>query len=271
MTLESYEKVFQSDLMRVPPLADAMGFGLIGNWVLNGLQSGYTGLNFSLSAGKAILGGRVFFLNQLKTWALSTVAGTYYCTLTQDISMVNTEDANGNVTNNQFTLQIKAAGDMIWGDVVGGDLQSDFPFYKIVTDGSKITNVTKLIYPYYSSKTYVANGEAVSNTQYTFKRMGNLVTVSCPQSSLKVRTTASGTVMNDYTIDDEYKPDSLVTGTFYCGNVTVATLFIQPGTGGMQFFGMTRLANLVSSSNPTVEGSYTSLGATYYHTFNLQL
>lgn len=270
MTLESYEKVFQSDLMRVPPLADAMGFGLIGNWILNGLTSGYSGLNFTLSAGKAILGGRVFFLNQAKTMSVPATANTYYCTLTQDISKTNSEDNNGNVTNNQFTLQIKAAGDMIWGDVVGGDLQSDFPFYKIVTDGSKITNITKIIYPYYGTGLYNANGEAVTNTQYLFKRAGNFVTLSCPQSSLNVRTTAYGEIMIANTIAPEFRPDSLQSGTFYAGNVTVATLFVQP-SGQMAFYGMTRNANSVSSSNPTIAGSYTALGATYYHTFNLQI
>lgn len=119
MALQSNEVIYTADLMNISPANDAQIYGMSGNWILNGLSVvSSNATSITLSAGRAIIQGRLFELKANTEYQLNSQAG--FIGLTIDLTQTNTEDALGVVQNNQFTVGFGASefGDTLQGDVI---------------------------------------------------------------------------------------------------------------------------------------------------------
>lgn len=142
MTLQSNEVVYTADLMNISPANDAQIYGMSGNWILNGLSVvSSNATSITLSAGRAIIQGRLFELKANTEYQVNSLAG--FIGLKIDLTQTNTEDELGVVQNNQFTVGFGASefGDTLQGDVnafvglyavdgKGGYTQHTFYYYR---------------------------------------------------------------------------------------------------------------------------------------------
>lgn len=142
MTLQSNEVVYTADLMNISPANDAQIYGMSGNWILNGLSVvSSNATSITLSAGRAIIQGRLFELKANTEYQVNSQAG--FIGLEIDLTQTNTEDELGVVQNNQFTVGYGASefGDTLQGDVnafvglyavdgKGGYTQHTFYYYR---------------------------------------------------------------------------------------------------------------------------------------------
>ena len=142
MTLQSNEVVYTADLMNISPANDAQIYGMSGNWILNGLSVvSSNATSITLSAGRAIIQGRLFELKANTEYQVNSQAG--FIGLTIDLTQSNSEDDTGLVQNNQFTVGFSASefGDTLQGDVnafvglyavdgKGGYTQHTFYYYR---------------------------------------------------------------------------------------------------------------------------------------------
>lgn len=141
MTLQNNEVVYTADLMNIAPGNDAQIYGMSGNWILNGLSVvSSNATSITLSAGRAIIQGRLFELKANTEYAVNSRAG--FIGLNIDLTQTNSED-NNVVTNKQFTFGYGASefGDTLQGDVnafvglyavdgKGGYTQHTFYYYR---------------------------------------------------------------------------------------------------------------------------------------------
>ena len=86
MTLASTELVYQSDYMNVSPSADGAVFSGIGNRIITGLVPSLVNGAVSVTAGKALVQGRLFELTSAKTYTPTTTTGTQYLGLIVDLT-----------------------------------------------------------------------------------------------------------------------------------------------------------------------------------------
>lgn len=143
MTLNTNEIVYTADYMNISPANDAQIYGLSGDWIISGLRlTSITATSAVLTAGKAIIQGRLFELKANTTYSL-TAGQTQYLGLGIDLSKSNSDDGQGNVTNNQFTVGTSAT---VFGDTRLGDIQAFVGLYQVNPSNS---TSNQLVFPYY--------------------------------------------------------------------------------------------------------------------------
>lgn len=127
MALQSNEVVYTADLMNISPSNDAQIYGMSGNWILNGLSVvSSNATSITLSAGRAIIQGRLFELKANTEYQVNSQAG--FIGLTIDLTQTNTEDELGVVQNNQFTVGF---GSSEFGDTLQGDVNAFVGLYAV--------------------------------------------------------------------------------------------------------------------------------------------
>lgn len=159
MTLANTELVYQADFMNVSPSADGAVFSGIGNRIITGLVPTLLNGSVQVTAGKALVQGRLFELTSTKTYTPSTTMGTQYLGLMVDLTQLNVD--GDTVVNNQYTVGFFNSPS---GNLVIGDSKANIPLFKI-TDTTSVIVAPEM------------NGSIVRtwqpNTQYS---LGDLVT-----------------------------------------------------------------------------------------------
>lgn len=136
MTLGTNERVYQSDMMNIAPTVDATIYGYQGNWILGGLKVlSVSATSISLSAGKALLQGRLFELKADTTYTISGT-GTLYLGLHGDLTKQNSSSGDGGVTNNQFDVGVYSS---VYGNLNQGDVETVIGLYQISINGASVS------------------------------------------------------------------------------------------------------------------------------------
>lgn len=159
MTLASTELVYQADYMNVSPSADGAVFSGIGNRIITGLVPSLVNGAVSVTAGKALVQGRLFELTSTKTYTPTTTTGTQYLGLLVDLTKSNID--GDTVTNNQYTMGFFNSPS---GNLVMGDSKANIPLFKL-------TGTTSVIVAPEMNGSIVRTWQP--NTQYS---IGDLVT-----------------------------------------------------------------------------------------------
>lgn len=126
MTLANTELVYQADFMNVSPSADGAVFSGIGNRIITGLVPSLINGAVQVTAGKALVQGRLFELTATKTYTPTTTTGTQYLGLMVDLTKSNVD--GGTVTNNQYTVGFFNNPS---GNLPMGDSKANIPLFKI--------------------------------------------------------------------------------------------------------------------------------------------
>lgn len=136
MTLGTNERVYQSDMMNIAPTVDATIYGYQGNWILGGLKVlSVSATSIRLSAGKALLQGRLFELKADTTYTISGT-GTLYLGLHGDLTKQNSSSGDGSVTNNQFDVGVYSS---VYGNLNQGDVETVIGLYQISINGASVS------------------------------------------------------------------------------------------------------------------------------------
>jgi hypothetical protein len=159
MTLARTELVYQADFMNVSPSADGAVFSGIGNRIITGLVPTLLNGSVQVTAGKALVQGRLFELTSTKTYTPSTTMGTQYLGLMVDLTQLNVD--GDTVTNNQYTVGFFNSPS---GNLVIGDSKANIPLFKM-------TGTTSVIVAPEMNGSIVRTWQP--NTQYS---IGDLVT-----------------------------------------------------------------------------------------------
>ena len=159
MTLARTELVYQADFMNVSPSADGAVFSGIGNRIITGLVPTLLNGSVQVTAGKALVQGRLFELTSTKTYTPSTTMGTQYLGLMVDLTQLNVD--GDTVTNNQYTVGFFNSPS---GNLVIGDSKANIPLFKM-------TGTTSVIVAPEMNGSTVRTWQP--NTQYS---IGDLVT-----------------------------------------------------------------------------------------------
>lgn len=190
MTLQSNEVVYTADLMNISPANDAQIYGMSGNWILNGLSViSSNATSITLSAGRAIIQGRLFELKANTEYQVNSQAG--FIGINIDLTQTNSEDATGLVVNNQFTVGYGASE---FGDTLQGDVNAFVGLYAVDGKGGYTQHT---FYYYRRQEEFVDWGnnyvERYNNDQVpTAIRQGRTVTIY-------------GAVKNKYSMNVAYK------------------------------------------------------------------
>lgn len=176
MTLGTNERVYQSDMMNIAPTVDATIYGYQGNWILGGLKVlSVSATSIRLSAGKALLQGRLFELKADTTYTISGT-GKLYIGLHGDLTKQNSSSGDGGVTNNQFDVGVYSS---VYGNLNQGDVEAVIGLYQISINGASVST-TQLIWNYIETAK-LQPGNVFSDyspDQATYaKRVGTQVTV----------------------------------------------------------------------------------------------
>lgn len=190
MTLQSNEVVYTADLMNISPANDAQIYGMSGNWILNGLSVvSSNATSITLSAGRAIIQGRLFELKANTEYQLNSQAG--FIGLTIDLTQTNTEDSTGLVSNNQFTFGFGASE---FGDTLQGDVNAFVGLYAVDGKGG------------YTQHTFYYYRKEVTLQDYGYGYLQDYNSEQVPTAIRQGRTvTIYGAVKNKYTINVQYK------------------------------------------------------------------
>jgi hypothetical protein len=159
MTLANTELVYQADFMNVSPSADGAVFSGIGNRIITGLVPTLLNGSVQVTAGKALVQGRLFELTSTKTYTPSTTMETQYLGLMVDLTQLNVD--GDTVVNNQYTVGFFNSPS---GNLVIGDSKANIPLFKI-------TGTTSVIVAPEMNGSIVRTWQP--NTQYS---IGDLVT-----------------------------------------------------------------------------------------------
>lgn len=220
MTLNTNEIVYTADLMNISPANDAQIYGKDGNYILSGLEiRAVTSTSATLTAGRAIIQGRLFELKANTKYTLSAGA-SQYLGLEIDLTKENTDDGMGNITNNQFTVK---SNDREYGNTLLGDIQSFVAFYQVNT---QTQTSTQLVFPYYFTQdlTYGYGDFGfpadLSTVRPTVRRIGKNVQVQ-------------GVLNNRYTVPNGKA--NLVMRTLPAGCRPMGKLFGTSPSGGAVF------------------------------------
>lgn len=190
MTLQSNEVVYTADFMNISPSNDAQIYGMSGNWILNGLSVvSSNATSITLSAGRAIIQGRLFELKANTEYQVNSQAG--FIGLEIDLTQTNSEDDAGVVQNNQFTVGFGARE---FGDTLQGDVNAFVGLYAVDGKGKytqhtfyyyrKQVGLTDWGYGYFQDystarkPTAIRSGKTVSiygavKNKYTFGRVSS--------------------------------------------------------------------------------------------------
>lgn len=159
MTLANTELVYQADFMNVSPSADGAVFSGIGNRIITGLVPSLINGAVQVTAGKALVQGRLFELTATKTYTPTTTTGTQYLGLMVDLTKSNVDGSA--VTNNQYTVGFFANPS---GNLPMGDSKANIPLFKM-------TGTTSVVVAPEMNGSTVRTWQP--NTQYS---IGDLVT-----------------------------------------------------------------------------------------------
>lgn len=175
MTLGTNERVYQSDMMNIAPSVDATIYGYQGDWILAGLKIlSVSATAIRLSAGKALLQGRLFELKADTTYTIRGT-GTQYLGLHGDLTKQNTTSGDGGITNNQFDVGVYSS---VYGNLNQGDVEAVIGLYQISINGASVST-KQLVWNYIEEvKLQPENRFSDYSNQPTYaKRVGNQVTL----------------------------------------------------------------------------------------------
>ena len=175
MTLNTNEIVYTADLMNISPANDAQIYGKDGNYILGGLEiRDVTSTSATLTAGRALLQGRLFELKADTTYTISGT-GTLYLGLHGDLTKQNSSSGDGSVTNNQFDVGVYSS---VYGNLNQGDVETVIGLYQISINGASVST-KQLIWNYIEeAKLQPENRFSDYPSQPTWAvRVGNQVTL----------------------------------------------------------------------------------------------
>ena len=157
MTLASTELVYQSDYMNVSPSADGAVFSGIGNRIITGLVPSLVNGAVQVTAGRALVQGRLFELTASATYT-PTTTGTQYLGLIVDLTQQNID--GDTVQNNQYTVGFFTSPS---GDLNKGDTKANIPIWLVngTSSVSFANQVTAGIYPNWKANTQYNAGDMV--------------------------------------------------------------------------------------------------------------
>ena len=190
MALQSNEVVYTADLMNISPANDAQIYGMSGNWILNGLSVvSSNATSITLSAGRAIIQGRLFELKANTEYQVNSQAG--FIGLEIDLTQTNSEDEAGLVQNNQFTVGF---GKSEFGDTLQGDVNAFVGLYAVNGKGG------------YTQHTFYYYRKQVKLQDWGFGYLQDYSSDQVPTAIRQGRTvTIYGAVKNKYTINASIK------------------------------------------------------------------
>lgn len=195
MSLDSTEKVYQSDLMHITPKADADIYGLKGDWVLRGLELDIGTGQVALHPGAALLQGRLYELSQLKTISTAGLTGNYWVGLNADLTQVNS--SNGTFTNNQFTLTTNTTG--AFGNLREGDIQAFIPLWRV--SGGVPSRVTLPYEEDMPLNSQFINGWSATGDDSHIRRVGRMVVMT-----ISIRKSTDPTSVTFIKLDPGFRP-----------------------------------------------------------------
>lgn len=157
MTLGNTELVYQSDYMNVSPIADGAVFSGIGNRIITGLVPTLVNGSVQVTAGRALVQGRLFELTTTKTYT-PTSTGVQYLGLIADLTQQNQD--GDTVQNNQYTVGFFSSPS---GDLNKGDTKANIPIWLVngTSSVSFANQVTSGIYPNWKPNTQYNAGDVV--------------------------------------------------------------------------------------------------------------
>ena len=142
MTLGTNEYVYQSDYMSVSPTADASVYSLIGDHIITGLKVTANSTGVTVTAGKALLQGRLVELKTAKTYTWPSGVTSGYVGLMANLTNLNVDNGDGSIVNNQYTFGIFTT---VSGNLIAGSTVANIPIAGVETSGW-ITDVENLAY-----------------------------------------------------------------------------------------------------------------------------
>jgi len=142
MTLGTDEFVYQSDYMSVSPTADASIYSLIGDHIITGMNVTANATGVTVTAGKALLQGRLVELKTAKTYTWPSGVTSGYIGLKANLTNTNTDNGDGTIVNTQYTFGIFTT---ISGDLNSGYTLASIPIAGVETSGW-VTTVENLGY-----------------------------------------------------------------------------------------------------------------------------
>ena len=142
MTLGTNELVYQSDYMSVSPTADASVYSLIGDQIIAGMTVTANATGVTVTAGKALLQGRLVELKTAKTYTWPSGVTSGYIGLIANLTNTNVDNGDGSVVNNQYTFGIFTS---VSGDLIAGSTVANIPIADVDNTGW-VTDVENLEY-----------------------------------------------------------------------------------------------------------------------------
>ena len=243
MTLQGY----QFDKAKVTPESDAalysyLAQGGLDNKVISGLTATATGLNVYVSAGKALVQGRLIENSQQMQLTAQANKTGYVC-VTIDLTQTNTSTGSPGTSNympvnNQLRLELV---DVLNQQNLNSDgLIYTFPTYSYSTTGTSVT-LTKLTANYWGRK------ERSFNLSYgitaNITRVGNMVELMVSSPPATIISTGVKDVGNS--IPAGFRPHGMFRMPLVRRDTGTSAMIISSQTGAVQ------LINNTGSSIPT--------------------
>ena len=243
MTLQGY----QFDKVKVTPESDAslysyLAQGGLDNKVISGLTATATGLNVYVSAGKALVQGRLIENSQQMQLTAQANKTGYVC-VTIDLTQTNTSTGSPGTSNympvnNQLRLELV---DVLNQQNLNSDgLIYTFPTYSYSTTGTSVT-LTKLTANYWGRK------ERSFNLSYgitaNITRVGNMVELMV--SSLPATIITTGVKDAGNSIPAGYRPHGMFRMPLVRRDTGASTMIVSQPSGAVQ------VVNNTGSSIPT--------------------
>lgn len=262
MTLANTELVYQSDYMNVSPTADGAVFSGIGNRIITGLVPSMVNGAVQVTAGKALVQGRLFELTSTTTYTPSTNTGQYLG-LIADLTKQNQD--GDTVQNNQYTVGFFSSPS---GDLNKGDTKANIPIWLVngTTSVSFANQVTAGIYPNWKPNTLYNAGDVVmvnslngSNTDNGYLKNAILKANISHTSGTSFPASSTGTwkLMN---IDSYFRTANVVFGwgriitITRIGNSLKMGYYAQRGNYDLSAGTRTMTEKLPTWANPDING-----------------
>ncbi|MGB4823356.1 MAG: hypothetical protein WBP82_00435 [Leuconostoc mesenteroides] len=244
MTLANTELVYQSDYMNVSPSADGAVFSGIGNRIIMGLVPTLVNGSVQVTAGKALVQGRLFELTATTTYT-PTQTGGQYLGLMVDLTQQNQD--GDTVQNNQYTVGFFSSPS---GDLNKGDTKANISIWW--------TNTTDYV-DFDSSLQYQLFRRWAPNTRYN---VGDMVIVK----SLNGSHTDNGYLKNAILKANISHTSSTTFPASSAGTWTLINIDAYFRTGGQSFgYGRTliyqRMGNILRMGYYATAGTTNKVGA----------
>ena len=242
MTLQGY----QFDKAKVTPEADAQLYSYLAqtsdNKVISGLTATATGLNVYVSAGKALVQGRLIENSQQMQLTAQANKTGYVC-VTIDLTQTNT--ATGTPGTSDYTpvnnqLRLELVNVLNQQNLNNDGLIYTFPIYSYSTTGTSVT-LTKLTANYWGRK------ERSFNLSYgitaNITRVGNMVELMVSSQPGTIISTGIKDVGNS--IPAGYRPHGMFRMPLVRRDTGASTMIVSQPNGAVQ------LVNFTGSNIPT--------------------